>query len=335
MYPELTPYHTDFLKASALHSVYYEEGGNPKGEPVLFIHGGPGGGIDARCYRFFNPKRYRVILVDQRGCGKSLPYAELRENTTDHLIADFEALRQHLGIESWTVFGGSWGSTLALAYAQKHPHTVQRMVLRGIFLGVKDDLQWLYQKGASEIFPDYWEVFRDFIPEDERHDFMSAYHRRLTGNDPIVQAEAAKIWSIWEAYVSKLYISQDLLNEYSTAKHSIAFARIESHYFMNHLFLTPNQLIKNVDKIRHIPTIIVHGRYDMCCPLRSAWELHKAWPESTLIIVPDSGHSASETGTETALIAAMDGSPIILHNTGFKNEEDQHDLGSHSKTASK
>ena len=295
------------LPVSALHSIYFEESGRPDGIPVFFIHGGPGGGTEPGHRRFFNPERYRIILVDQRGCGKSTPHGELQDNTTQHLIADFEALRQHLKIEAWVLFGGSWGSTLSLAYAQAHPQSVLALILRGIFLGAASDLAWMYQfGGAHEVFPDHWEAFRDFIPEAERGDMIKAYYQRLHGPNPAIAKEAAKRWSVWEACVSKLYFDPKLVEKYDGDAFSHAFARIETHYFSNQLFLKPNQLLDHIDKIRHIPAVLVHGRYDMCCPFIGAWRLHRAWPEAKLVITPGSGHSGFEPGNAAALIQALD-----------------------------
>ncbi len=306
-YPEVEPYHQALFKVSDLHHIYYEESGQPDGIPVLFIHGGPGGGTDSQCRRFFNPKRYRIILVDQRGCGKSKPHGELRENTTQHLIADFEALRQHLAIPAWVLFGGSWGSTLALAYAEAHPEAALALILRGIFLGARSDLVWMYQfGGAHEVFPDQWEVFQNFIPVAEQGDMIKAYYDRLHGPDLGLAKQAAKIWSMWEAHVSKLYPDPQLVEKYEGDDFSRAFARIETHYFYHHLFLEPNQLLNQVGRIRHLPAVLVHGRYDMCCPFIGAWRLHCVWPEAKLVITPDSGHSAFEPGNSAALIQAMD-----------------------------
>jgi proline iminopeptidase len=306
-YPEIKPYHESMLSVSDLHRIYFEESGNPDGIPVLFIHGGPGGPPDSHCRRFFNPVRYRIIMVDKRGCGKSTQHGELQDNTTQHLISDFEALRLHLKLEAWVLFGGSWGSTLALAYAQMHPHSILAMVLRGIFLGAQSDLTWMYQGGgASDVFPDYWEAFHDFIPEAERGNFIKAYYDRLHGNDLALAKQAAKIWSVWEACVSKLYVDPKLIEKYDGDDFSRAFARIETHYFHHQLFLKPNQLLNEVHKIRHIPAVLVHGRYDMCCPFVGAWRLHRAWPEAKLIMTPDSGHSAFEPGNLSVLVQAMD-----------------------------
>jgi proline iminopeptidase len=274
---------------------------------VIFLHGGPGGGIVPEYRRFFDPKAYRVVLFDQRGSGNSTPHASLEDNTTWHLVEDIEKLREHLGIESWQVFGGSWGSTLSLAYAQTHPERVRQLVLRGIFLCRRKEIQWFYQAGASAIYPDVWEEYVRVIPEAERGDFLTAYHRRLTSDDEAVQLEAARAWSIWEGSTSKLFPDEDVVDHFGDAKFALAFARIECHYFMNNAFFdTDNYLIENVDKIRHIPAVIVQGRYDVVCPMMSAWELHRAWPEAELHITPDAGHSAMELGNISALVEATD-----------------------------
>lgn len=306
-YPPIEPYKTRMLKVSALHEIYVEESGNPSGKPVIFVHGGPGGGTEAKYRQFFDPRKYRIILFDQRGCGKSLPYAELRENTTWDLVADMERIRETLGIGKWQVFGGSWGSTLALCYAQTHPERVCELVLRGIFLLRKKDVSWFYQFGASEIFPDEWEAFEQHIPEAERHDYVAAYYKRLTSEDPAVQIAAAKIWSTWEGATSKLIPEAKVIDRFADDKFAVPFARIESHYFYHKGFLrSENQLLEDIGKIRHIPCVIVQGRYDSCCPMRNAWDLHRAWPEAELFVIPDAGHSASEPGISRALVSATD-----------------------------
>ncbi len=295
------------LAVSPVHTIYYEQCGNPEGKPVVFLHGGPGGGIVPDYRRFFDPAAYRIVLFDQRGSGKSTPHASLEDNTTWHLVEDIEKIREHLKIESWQVFGGSWGSTLALAYAQTHPDRVRELVLRGIFLCRPKEIQWFYQEGASAIFPDVWEEYLKVIPEAERGDMMAAYHRRLTGDDEAAKIEAARAWSVWEGSTSKLYPDADLIAHMDEAEFAIAFARIECHYFMNNAFFdTDNYLIENVEKIRHIPAVIVQGRYDVVCPMMSAWELHRAWPEAELRITPDAGHSATEPGNISALVEATD-----------------------------
>ena len=306
-YPAIEPYRVQRLRVSALHELYIEECGNPAGAPVVFVHGGPGGGVEPWHRQFFDPARYRVILFDQRGCGRSTPHAELRENTTWDLVADMERIREHLGIARWVVFGGSWGSTLALTYAETHPDRVRGLVLRGIFLLRRREVEWFYQEGASWIYPDAWEHFLAPIPESERHDLISAYHRRLTSKDAKERLQAARAWSIWEGSTSKLLASGDLVNRFGESRFAEAFARIECHYFVNRGFFdSDNQLIENVGRIRHIPAVIVQGRYDVVCPLRSAWDLHRAWPEADLRVVPDAGHAASETGILHQLIEATD-----------------------------
>jgi proline iminopeptidase len=306
LYPEIDTYKEQFLKVSGLHTIYFEECGNPKGKPVVFIHGGPGGGIQPSYRQYFNPQKYRVILVDQRGCGKSTPFAELRENTTQDLIADFELIRKELGIDKWMVFGGSWGSTLGLAYAQTHPEVVSELVLRGIFLGRDKEISWLYQHGASEVFPDMWEHYIEPIDKEQRGDFLSAYYDILTGDDEKLKQKAAKAWSVWEASTSKLFVDKKSIDRYGEDKFSLAFARIECHFFKNKLFLEQNQLLKNAYKLKDIPAVIVQGRYDMVCPATSAWDLHRAWPEAKLEIIADAGHSISEPGIIEALVRATD-----------------------------
>ncbi len=304
LFPPIEPYHTEFVNVSPLHTVYVEECGNPCGKPVLFIHGGPGGGIRPFHRTFFNPLYYRIILVDQRGCGKSTPHAEIQENTLQDLIDDFEKIRRLLKIDQWMLFGGSWGSTLALAYAQTHPDCVSELVLRGIFLGRQKELEFIYQYGASEVFPEAWEQYVALIPTDERTDLVAAYQKRLFGSDKNLQYQAAQAWASWEASISKLVYDQDFVDTYNDPEFALAMARIENHYFMNHLFLEPNQLLRDICKIRHVPAVIVHGRYDMCCPVSNAWDLHKAWPESELFIAPKSGHSATEPDIVSYLIHA-------------------------------
>ena len=307
LYPEIEPYDEGMLPVSPLHTIYYEQSGNPRGTPVVFLHGGPGGGTTPAYRQFFDPEAYRIILFDQRGAGKSTPHASLEENTTWHLVEDIEKLREHLGVESWVVFGGSWGSTLALAYAQTHPARARALILRGIFLCRPEEIRWFYQEGASWIYPDVWEQYRDLIPPGERGDMLTAYHRRLTSEDEAVRVEAARAWSVWEGSTSKLYPDPDLIDNFGDPHFALAFARIECHYFMNNAFFpTNNYLIENVEKIRDIPAVIVQGRYDVVCPLKSAWELSRAWPEADLQIVADSGHSALETGTRAALVEAAD-----------------------------
>ncbi|GBG60540.1 hypothetical protein CBR_g8564 [Chara braunii] len=308
LYPPIEPNVTGYLKVSDLHSLYWEESGNPQGKPVLFLHGGPGGGTSPGCRCFFCPDTYRIILFDQRGSGKSIPHASIEENTTWDLVSDIEKLREHLKVDKWQVFGGSWGSTLALAYAETHPDKVKCLVLRGVFLLRKKEVAWFYQEGASAVFADVWEDFRDFIPEEERHDLVSAYHRRLTNDkDEQLQLEAARHWTKWEMATNHLMPSLESRKRGESDDFALAFASIENHYFVNRgFFESDGWLLKNVDKIRNIPGIIVQGRYDMVCPFMSAWELHKSWPESQLWVIPNAGHSANEVGISEGLVQATE-----------------------------
>ena len=302
-FPPLNPFHTEFLKVSELHTIYVEHCGNPKGRPIIFLHGGPGGGCNSDHRRFFDPDHYRIILFDQRGAGRSTPAAELKENTTWDLVADIEKIRQHLNIKDWIVFGGSWGSTLALAYAITHADKVKGLILRGIFLCRPSEIKWFYQEGASQIFPDAWEKYHDHIPENERTHFVTAYYKRLTGENADVRLAAARIWSQWEAATSRLYVDPQSIEDFDEPTLALQFARIECHYFINDSFFkTPNFLIENISKIQHIPTSIVQGRYDVVCPMRSAWDLHKVWPKSLLTVVADAGHAAGEPGIRSELI---------------------------------
>jgi len=309
LYGAIRPYQKAHLRVTALHEIYYEQSGNPQGKPAVFLHGGPGGGTDAAMRRFFDPRRYRIVLFDQRGCGASRPHAELRENTTWDLVSDIEALRTLLGIERWLVFGGSWGSTLALAYAQRHPERVTELVLRGVFLLRRSELEWFYQDplGAGSIFPDLWEQYVAPIPAPERHDMMQAYYRRLTSHDRATRLLAARAWATWEGATSYLRFNPGYVAKFDDPDYAAAFARIEAHYFVNRGFLqTDDQLLRDVGRIRGIPAVIVQGRYDMVCPMRSAWDLHRAWPEAELRVVPDAGHSAFESGITRELVAATD-----------------------------
>lgn len=306
-YPEIEPFKKGHLKVSELHNIYYEQVGNPKGQAVVFLHGGPGGGVSPDHRRYFDPKHYHIVLFDQRGCGQSTPHAELRENTTWDLVSDIEKLRQHVGVEKWHVFGGSWGSTLALSYAIKHSERVSGLLLRGIFLCRPSELQWFYQEGASQIFPDFWEKYWNHIPAAERGNMFQAYYKRLTHSDEKIRLDAARVWSQWEGSTSYLYVKPSAIEEFEDPHKALAFARIECHYFVNKAFFeTDNYLLENVHKIRSIPGHIVQGRYDVVCPATSAWALHKAWPESKLEIIADAGHSASEPGIRSALITATD-----------------------------
>jgi proline iminopeptidase len=307
LYPEIEPFNSGTLAVSPLHTLYYEESGNPNGKPVVFLHGGPGGGTNPKCRRFFDPAIYRIVLFDQRGCGKSTPHAELTDNTTWDLVADIERIRMHLSIDRWQVFGGSWGSTLALAYAQTHPDKVTELVLRGIFLLRRSELEWFYQQGCNALYADAWETYRDAIPEVERADMMSAYYRRLTSPDAAARVAAARAWSVWEGATSFLWQDRTHIASSGEDEFALAFARIECHYFVNGGFLEhDDQLLRNVERIRHIPAVIVQGRYDVVCPMRSAWDLHRAWPEADLKIVQDAGHSAFEPGIMHELLEATD-----------------------------
>ena len=307
LYPAIEPYRTGTLTVDAPHVLYFEECGNPKGEPVLFVHGGPGGGLDARSRCFFDPTHYRIVLFDQRGCGKSTPHAELSNNSTWDLVADMERLRRTLRIERWLVFGGSWGSTLALAYAQTHPTAVTGLVLRGIFLLRQREIDWFYQDGANHLFPDAWEHFLAPIPESERGDMVRAYYARLTAKDAATRLEAARAWSIWEGSTSTLFHDPDLVAKTGSSDFAIALARIECHFFLNKgFFAHDDQLLRDAHRLRDIPGVIVQGRYDVVCPAESAWALHRVWPAADLRIVPDAGHSAMEPGTIHELISATD-----------------------------
>ncbi len=307
LYPEIEPFDTGFLQLSPLHKMYFEQCGNPNGKPVVFLHGGPGAGCNAKSRRFFDPAHYRIVLFDQRGCGRSTPRAELTDNTTWHLVDDIETLREHLGIERWQVFGGSWGSTLALAYAERHPERVTELVLRGIFMLRRWEMEWFYQDGCNAIYPDAWEEYLKPIPAVERADLMGAYYRRLTSPDAAVQLEAAKAWSIWEGGTSFLAPSADYIASTGADEFALTFARIECHYFVHGgFFERDDQLVHDAPKLKDIRTVIVQGRYDIVCPMRSAWDLHRALPSADLRIVGDAGHSAFEPGITHELIGATD-----------------------------
>lgn len=306
LYPASEPFATEQYAVDELHTLYIERCGNPKGIPALFLHGGPGAGCTPVHRRFFDPDRFHIILFDQRGCGRSTPHAELKNNTTHHLISDIERIREHLGIEQWLVFGGSWGSTLALAYAEQFPSHVSGLVLRGIFLCRKQDIQWFYQCGTSRLFPDYWQDYLNPIPESERKDLVQAYYKILTGSDKEKQLEAAKAWSVWEGRTATLLPDSATESFFSQPNVALSMARIECHYFSHDSFLGNNQLIANGARLKSIPGVIVHGRYDVICPMDGALELHNAWPNSKLIIAADAGHAATEPGIVDALITATD-----------------------------
>ena len=306
LYPKIKPYDSGFLNIDQ-HQIYFEQCGNPNGKPALFLHGGPGGGGSEEVRRFFNPDIYRIIVIDQRGCGRSKPHGCLENNTTWHLVSDIENLREKLDIEKWLVFGGSWGSTLSLAYAQAHPKSVSELVLRGIFLLREEELHWFYQDGASRIFPEAWSGFLDIIDEDKRNNLMSSYHEIFKSDDKEKRLKAAIAWSKWEAATSSLAYKPSLIEEFSNPEFALAFALIENHYFMNKgWFKTENQIIESIDIIRSIPAVIVQGRYDVVCPMKTAWELSEAWPEAELIVAPGSGHTAFEKEITHALISATD-----------------------------
>ena len=288
------------------HNVYMEQSGNPDGHPVVVLHGGPGGGCSPAMRRYFDPNHYRVILFDQRGCGRSRPHASVENNTTWHLVADIERLRELVGVADWLVFGGSWGSTLALAYAQTHSSRVSQLVLRGIYMCTKPELDWFYQFGVSQMFPDKWERFTALIPEDERHDMLAAYHRRLTGDDPELQVRAARAWSLYEGETVTLLPDPRLTEQHDDGHYALAFARIETHYFVHGCWLEPEQLLRNAARLSGIPGTIVHGRYDMPCPAHYAWALHKALPHMDFQLIEGAGHAYSEPGILDQLIAATD-----------------------------
>jgi len=304
LYPAIKPFTTHKLEVEEPHVLYIEECGDPEGLPVLFLHGGPGAGCDASHRQFFDPEVYRIILFDQRGSGRSRPHAMLDGNNTQALIDDIERIREYLGIDKWVIFGGSWGSTLALVYAQSYPENVLGMILRGIFLCRQQDIDWFYQEGASHIFPDYWQDYLQPIAQEERGNMIQAYYRRLAGDDELARMAAAKAWSRWEARCANLRYNAQLVAHMGDPHTALSMARIECHYFINDSFLEPDQILNNINIIRHIPTTIVHGRYDMVCPVDQAFALHKAFPEASLSIIPDAGHSAFETGIVDALVGA-------------------------------
>lgn len=306
LYPAIKPYKTAMLPVGNGHVLYIEESGDPDGIPVLFIHGGPGGGTSAEDRRFFDPEKYRIILFDQRGAGHSTPHAELAHNTTQDLIDDIERIRDFLDVKQWLLFGGSWGSTLALLYAQQHPVCVLGMILRGIFLCRAGDLQWFYQYGASQVFPDYWADFINPIERSARGDMISAYYRLLTGDNELAKMNAAKHWSIWEGRCATLKPNPDIVDIFSNSHLALALARIESHYFVNDSFISENQILDNIQRLHGIPAVLIHGRYDMVCALDNAVSLQRAWPDAQLQIIRDAGHASRDPGILDALVRATD-----------------------------
>jgi proline iminopeptidase len=307
LYPPIEPYETGTLRVSDVHTIAFEQSGNPAGKPVVFLHGGPGGGSIPMYRQYFDPAQWRIVIFDQRGCGKSLPQAELTENTTWDLVGDIEKLRSHLKLDRWFVFGGSWGSTLALAYSQAHADRCLGLILRGIFLLRRKEILWFYQEGASNLFPDAWEAYLEPIPVEERGDLVGAYYRRLTSGDAEIRRSAARAWSVWEATTSRLLPDPGLQSRFAEDEFADAFARIECHYFMNRGFFEfDDQLLRDCDRIRHLPIVIVQGRYDVVCPMISAWDLHKALPDAELRIISDARHSMMEPGICSALIETTD-----------------------------
>ncbi len=304
LYPELHPYVQHSLAVEPPHLLHIEECGNPRGIPVLFVHGGPGAGCEDYHRRFFDPERYRIILFDQRGCGRSTPHASLEGNTTQALVEDIERIREHLGIDRWLLFGGSWGSTLSLVYAETHPEKVLGLILRGIFMCRQHEIRWFYQEGASRLFPEYWQEYLAPIPQAERGELVQAFYQRLTGDNDVQRMAAAKAWSLWEGKTSTLRPSEAVVGHFGNPYTALSLARIECHYFVHDSFLAPEQILRDADRLKGIPGVIVHGRYDVVCPVENAWQLHQAWPEAQLKIIQDAGHSASEPGTVDALVQA-------------------------------
>ena len=304
LYPAIKPYRQHSIAVDDLHTVYIEECGNPDGLPVLVVHGGPGSGCNRDMRRFFDPELYRIILFDQRGSGRSTPHAELKDNNTGKLLEDMEQIRHELGVDQWLLFGGSWGATLSLLYAQKHPDLVKGMILRGTFLCRQEDLDWLYRDGANRVFPDKWKALFDLIPDNEREDILTAYHRLLNGENDLLRMSAAKAWASWEAHCSTLSTCNKLMNSFNDPHLALSMARMETHYFVNKGFIEENQILDNMDKISQVPAIIVHGRYDMVCPLENAYALHQKWVSSQLRVIREAGHSSTDQGIIDALIHA-------------------------------
>lgn len=312
LYPEIKPYTKHNLKVDSIHTLYVEECGDPGGLPVLFVHGGPGAGCSHYDRRFFDPEKFRIVLFDQRGAGRSEPHADLRDNTSRHLIDDIETIRKTLKVDKWLLFGGSWGATLSLLYAQAHPDRVRGLILRGTFLCRETDLEWFYQRGAHQIFPDYWQEFVRPIPEEERGDLIGAYHRRLSDDNELAKMAAAKAWSLWEGRCATLRPNPEVVNTFSDPRMAMSLARIETHYFTNKTFIEPDQILKNAEALQGIPGIIIHGRYDIICPLDNAFSLHRLWPDSELQIIRDAGHSAYEPGIIDALVKATNAMAKLL-----------------------
>lgn len=306
LYPEIEPFQQFMLEVGDGHRIHVEQCGNPEGVPILFVHGGPGGGCDPRARRFFDPQHYHFVLFDQRGCGRSTPFAEIRANTTWHLVADMEAIRERLGIDRWALFGGSWGSTLSLAYAEAHPERVTALVLRGIFLSREEDMEWFYFQGAPQIYPEFYREFLAPVPEAGRRNLIQAYRALLEDDDATVRERAAQAWTRWELRASTLESDEEAVRKYSEPQKAVPMARLEVHYFANDCFLEPGQLLRDIGRIRHLPGFIVQGRYDMVCPPEGAWALHEAWPEAAFEWVPRAGHSAFEPGIIEALVRATD-----------------------------
>jgi proline iminopeptidase len=314
LFPPIVPYKTHRLKVDPPHDLYIEECGNPDGLPVCFVHGGPGAGCEEMHRRFFDPNVYRVILFDQRGAGRSTPHACLDGNTTQDLVADMERIRTYLGVGKWLLFGGSWGSTLSLVYAQTHPQRVSALILRGIFLCRPWEIRWFYQEGANRLYPDYWQEFMAPIPEAERGDLLRAHYKRLTGPDEIARMHSAKAWSLWEGRTLTLVPNTHIIEFFGSPHVALALARIEAHYFVHDTFLAPDQILANAARLRGIPGVIVHGRYDVVCPLQNAWDLSRVWPDARLEIVADAGHSAAEPGITGALVKAAAEMAIYLNS---------------------
>ena len=307
LYPPIKPYNQFYLNVSKLHTIYVEESGSPNGKPVIFLHGGPGGGIEKIYRQYFNPKLWRIIIFDQRGCGKSIPHAELRENNTWNLIKDIESIRKYLKIKKWVIFGGSWGSTLALSYAIKHSKYCKALILRGIFLLRKEEIDWFYQEGCSYIYPDQWEKYISVIEKKDRKNLLKAYYKKLTSKDKFIRIKAAQAWSKWEASTSKLIPHKKSLHHFDDDNVAEAFARIECHYFINKgFFESDGWILNNIHKIKNIPNVIIQGRYDVVCPMKSAWDLHKKWKKSNLIIIDAAGHSMLEKDIQNKLIEYTD-----------------------------